>query len=414
MKKAITFLLAFSALLSLTACGGTTGTDTSKNTTEAITDPLTESQDTAPTTDAATTGKDDNMPLAYTVTDNRGDNGIDFILDFEAGRDLRILQMTDTQIQWLDGARPERFEPIKNTFFGNGVTDHETRVWQHMDRAVDVTKPDFIVLTGDNIYGEMDDSGTVWDELCTKMDSYGIPWLTVFGNHDNESAKGVQWQVDRLLASEHCIFRQGNVTGNSNYTVLLTQNGQPLNLMILFDTNGCVVKAGGEGLNPDNVDLDKVCQAYGPQDDQIAWIKASAEAAFDHLGVRVPVSMFFHIPPIQAAGAVDTKYPGKNGNISNSTMPFRPNQEGDLGEAREGLGGFYHPLFWSTAKEIGVTDMFVGHQHKVATSIVDDGIRITYGLKTGTYDYYSPAMLGCALATVSSEGSLSIQYFKHK
>ncbi|MBQ4065214.1 MAG: metallophosphoesterase, partial [Clostridia bacterium] len=303
--------------------------------------------------------------------------------------------------------------PIRATFFADGVTDHETRVWRHMDQAVEVTKPDLIVLTGDNIYGEMDDSGTVWDELCTKMDSYEIPWLSVFGNHDNESAKGVQWQVDRLLDSEYCIFKQGTVTGNSNYTVLLTQGGEPLNFMILFDTNGCVIKSHGEGMNPDNVDKDIVCSLYGPQDDQIAWMKSSAESAFASLGKHIPVSMFFHIPPMEVAHAVNIKYPEISAILGNSPMPFRPDLEGDLGEARELYGGFSHPLFWSTAKEIGVTDMFMGHQHKIATSIVYDGIRLTYGQKTGTYDYYHHSLIGSTLATLSEEdGSFAIAYFK--
>jgi hypothetical protein len=184
---------------------------------------------------------------------------------------------------------------------------------------------------------------------------------------------------------------------------------------MLFDSNGCVVKSYGEGMNPDNVDRDKVCSAYGPQDDQIAWMKSSAEAAFAHLGTRVPVSLAFHIPPLESAQAVNTNYPGKNDALASISVLFKPDLNGDSGEAREAYGGFYHPQFWSTAKEIGVVNMFVGHQHKIATSILFDGIRITYGLKTGNYDYHAKTLLGSTLLTVSSEnGTIGIQYFKYK
>ena len=144
------------------------------------------------------------------------------------GEDLVILQITDTQLQSLKGARnTTRRTQISNAFFANGLgRTHTQRVWRYADEAVERVKPDLIVLTGDNIYGELDDSGEMWLELIEKMDSYGIPWCVVFGNHDNESGKGVRWQVEQLEKSEYCVFRQGSVSGNSNYNLLIRQGGE--------------------------------------------------------------------------------------------------------------------------------------------------------------------------------------------
>ena len=47
--------------------------------------------------------------------------------------------------------------------------------------------------------------------------------------------------------------------------------------------------------------------------------------------------------------------------------------------------------------------MFMGHQHKVATSTFYDGIRLTYGLKTGTGDYHDRDMLGTTKITISQD-----------
>lgn len=342
--------------------------------------------------------------LTYTLKNNNGANGIDFEIDFASGRDIRLLQITDTQIQWLEGTRPKRLAPVSNAFFRDGITSHQVRVWQYVDEAVERTKPDIIVLTGDNIYGETDDSGVVWTELISKMDSYGIPWLIVFGNHDNESAKGVIWQTEMLEKAKNCIFKRGNTTGNSNYNLLIRQGGEAKYLLYMLDTNGCRVKTNDESLLPNNVDIDKLMQEQGLQMDQVVWMLTSANEAFEYAG-KVPVLTFLHIPPIEAAYAVNALYSDANANIIN----FHPSNQGDLGLALEQYGGFSSMNFWSILKNIGCTGIFVGHQHKIATSILYDGIRITYGMKTGTYDYHDPQLLGSVRITLSSD-DFSVTY----
>lgn len=47
--------------------------------------------------------------------------------------------------------------------------------------------------------------------------------------------------------------------------------------------------------------------------------------------------------------------------------------------------------------------MFAGHQHKNNTSVLFDGVRYTFGLKTGLYDYYDPESIGGVLITLSDE-----------
>ena len=349
----------------------------------------------------------DNL-TTYRVTDMGGEEGLDFIIDFPAGKDLTILQITDTQMQTMAGVRNEiRKIQVGNAFFSALPDDFEFRVWRYMDEAVDKSTPDLIVLTGDNIYGELDDSGEMWLALIEKMDSYGIPWCTVFGNHDNESGKGVQWQVEQLLASEYCIFRQGTMSGNSNYNLLIRQGGEAKYLFYMMDSNGCTTKPNnpGEGMMPDNVDIDKIQQAAGFRNDQIAWLNKSAKNIRKTHG-EVPVLLFYHIPVIDIAQIILQTYPS-----AGRTLPFSPDQEGDFGMAKEVISGVAGDRFWKTAKSIGCTGMFVGHQHKVATSIVCDNIRVTYGLKTGTYDYHDEDLLGATKITLSeSGGEFEVEY----
>ena len=62
-------------------------------------------------------------------------------------------------------------------------------------------------MTGDIIYGEFDDKGTSLINLINAMESFGIPWAPVFGNHEQESMKGADWQSEQLENAEHCLSR---------------------------------------------------------------------------------------------------------------------------------------------------------------------------------------------------------------
>ena len=374
-------------------------------------DPAENAQDaTDPVTDEGAEDKTETSDdlATYRVTDMQGEMGLDFMIDFPAGKDLTILQITDTQMQTMSGVRNEtRRIQVGNAFFSSLPDDFEFRVWRYMDEAVEKAKPDLIVLTGDNIYGELDDSGEMWLALIEKMDRYGVPWFTVFGNHDNESGKGVAWQVEQLEASEYCIFRQGGVSGNSNYNLLIRQGGEPKFLLYMMDSNGCTTKPNnpGEGMMPDNVDIDKIEQTAGFRTDQVTWMTDSAKSIRGTYG-KVPVLIFYHIPVYESVKAAYKIYPS-----ASSSMPFTPDQEGDLGMATEALVGVSSSRFWKSAKNIGCTGMFVGHQHKVATSIVCEGIRVTYGLKTSTYDYHDTELLGATKITLAEMGSeFAVEY----
>lgn len=421
MKKFCkTFLLSMLAVCTLctfSSCGGgksgeqeteTVNTETAKPSVESETAPTeTASEETTPPETAP-------APLTEPlVTPMNGENGIDFILEFPDGEEITVLQITDTQMQELSGVRNEnRRTQVGNAFFSHGIHDHETRVWRYMDEGVSNANPDLIVLTGDNIYGELDDDGSMWLELVAKMDSYGVPWLVVFGNHDNESGKGVLWQIEQLQNSEHCVFAQGSVTGNSNYNVVIKQGGEYKYLFYLLDTNGCSEKPHnpGEGMMPDNPDLAKIMQVGGVHDDQIQWMRESSASVFAEFG-NLPVMMFYHIPPVESAAAVSTLYSDSYFPDIIAYSPFAPDADGDFGFATEPLGGFnLGNGFFGAAKEIGCVGMFVGHQHKVSTSILYDGIRITYGLKTGTYDYHETDMLGTTKITIGTDNSFTVEH----
>ena len=416
MKTRRILLCLLALLLCLCGCDPTADEPASSaesaETPEAVTPAPTQSsaETPEPPTEADT---DPPAPKkTYTLTENGGEDGLDFIIDFPAGKDLTILQLADIQLQTLKGTRSaERRSQLSGAYFtgfpAGKRNDHEFRAWRYVEEAIEKAKPDLIVLTGDNVFGETDDSGKDWLEFVARMDSYGIPWCPVFGNHDNESGKGVLWQIEQLEQSEYCIFKQGTVSGNSNYNLLVRQGGEAKYLLYMMDSNGCKVRTdvAGAGLMPDNPDIDLIVQDAGFCDDQLVWMRNSGNAARKAYGT-VPSLLFFHIPDYSAWKCVKNTYGDEM-----DQFPFYPDREGDTGFALESLGGYDNGPFWGYAKEIGCIGMFVGHRHKVATSIVCEGIRVTYGLKTGTYDYHDESMLGSTKITLSeTAGEMAVEY----
>ena len=130
---------------------------------------------------------------------------IDFRLDFNLKRDIRILQITD--MQPVDPSQ-QRYDGRLNYFAYNTPYTKEMKYkseFYYLDKAIDENNPDLILITGDIVYGEFDDNGSNLIEFCEYMDSKKIPWAPIFGNHDNECKLGVTWQCEKFLNSKYSL-----------------------------------------------------------------------------------------------------------------------------------------------------------------------------------------------------------------
>lgn len=312
---------------------------------------------------------------------------------------FRILQLTDMQI--IDGAqqrRPDRLKPNEAVIWR--TENIERNGYRHIREAVERTSPNLIILTGDLVYGEFDDSGVQFDAFLTLMDSFGIPWAPVFGNHDNESARGIASQCDRLESAKHCLFLRGNVTGYGNYTVTLTQNGVPARILFMMDSHGC-----------SNAYEKEVRIPSGLKDDQIAWIK---QIIAEH--PAIPFFVCFHIPTQEFGEAL--VHAGYQPTIDTKEQPYLFSIEdfsrdnGDFGfKGNLILEKPFPDGFHAFLKKSSADGLFVGHHHNNAFCVSDDGIRYVFGLKTGTYDFHLPGKLGSTLITLNGteKGNFTVE-----
>lgn len=228
------------------------------------------------------------------------------------------------------------------------------------------------------------------------MDSFRIPWTAVYGNHDNESKIGIEKQCEFYSNGKYCMFKRGTVSGNSNFIIGISIDGELKRVMYMLDSHGVFRK-------PDILP------------DQIEYMKQKALILNKKYGTVSEGFMAFHIPVdcyIKAAYskgyATDEK---KFFNIGVDVNGF----DDDFGFDYEsgGSGGYIatNSNFDEFLKLANIKGVFVGHNHNSCTCIEYRGIKWVYGLKTGQYDYHIGGQIGGTLITVNNENNVLLRAF---
>lgn len=303
-------------------------------------------------------------------------------MSLEEDKEPVILQLTDTQI--IDSAQ-QRYDGRLGTDAANyWATDKmEDRCFSYLRETVEATDPDLILLTGDLVYGEFDDNGTAFVKLVEFMESLDIPWAPIFGNHENESKMGVDWQCQKLESAKNCLFKQRSLTGNGNYTVGIKQGNELKRVFFMLDSNGCGAMSSESLANGHS----KTTGGFGA--DQIALYTKTAQNVKEEWP-DAKFSFAFHIQP-QIFSAAYAKYGFTNSDTINNPInidALSNKAEGDFGYIGRDLKNPWDTDFsvYNGMKELGCDSIFVGHEHCNSASVVYDGVRFQFGQKSSTYD----------------------------
>jgi 3',5'-cyclic AMP phosphodiesterase CpdA len=247
-----------------------------------------------------------------------------------------------------------------DTHFRNGEPpDQQTTAL--MRAVLEAEQPDLVILNGDVIDGSFcQDPAASWMRAVAPVLARGLPWATVFGNHDDEGA------LDRrdLMALQRdlpgCLSQFGppSVTGVGNYVlpVWSAVGDRPAAHVYCLDSNAYAPPALG---------------GYGwIARDQIAWYTDAARAlAQRNGGAPLPALMFFHIP-----------------------LP----EHDEVWDFHPCAGVKYEPVccprintgLFAALYELGeVMGVFVGHDHVNDYIGALHGIRLGYGRGTGYNTY---------------------------
>ena len=366
----------------------------------------------------------DVQQYTLTLVDGHVVADVDYVINIDmTGKDsFTILNFADVQLGEADVRR----------------SNEEYRSFvESTARLVAAASPDLITMTGDQTNNG---SPYVVQAVGEVVDSYGIPWAPVFGNHDCDHAKNsLREQADVYQSFSNCLFREGPEglnrvleTGQDsigNYVVnLVTIDGSSFTVVrsLIFMNTGSTEKYNKSDYKGQRR-YGNLWYAYLNRN-QIEWYKQMVSSAQAYGGGSpVEVGIFVHIPVygyIYAASATmripadiyDTWLWTKGTRVISYEQSFRddvwlPGYEDSYGVMHDEICcPPYDEGMFAAMKGTGVTDFIVaGHDHANNFNIRYDGINFVYGMKTGKGSYYEDSMIGGTVITISADGSASFE-----
>lgn len=276
-----------------------------------------------------------------------------FAIRIPTDKDFRILQLTDLHLG-----------------FGFLSRGKDRLAMDAVKTIIEKSKPDLIVLTGDSIFPFLPKSGTLNNrkqayKLTEFMDSFEIPYTTVFGNHDCEmgSVCNKEELAEIFKKGKYCIFAEGRkkLTGVGNFLIELIDNSDKVLLsLVMLDSN----MYGEDGWFFGGFDRIR--------DDQADWCMERL-SALKQANPEMNAMAFFHMPPREFKEAYEKMKLGDKDVIY---------QHGSVAEKDEYFGiSRFDGTFFDKAVENGVIKwMFCGHDHLNTLSLIYKGIQLTYGM----------------------------------
>ena len=306
-------------------------------------------------------------------------------LNKKPGKDFVVLNLADIQL-------------------GDSALGKEgALVRENTDRIVKETKPDLITLSGDNAW-----STNAYIQMISMIDSYGIPWAPVMGNHDGQGCESEFWCAYNMMKAHNCLFRFGpKDMGYGNYIINIAENGNIIHTLYMMDTHSYIEDEGSLNGPVSNDNYDHL---WPNQFEWYAWAVDGIEALAGH---PVESTVIFHIPVVE----YKTAWEAATGTTTDSAAVRDADFIGEyadtsFGTRHEGVcSAPGNNGFFALIKEKGSTkNVICGHDHVNDYSILYEGVRLTYSLKDGPGCYWDPALNGGTTLTIDSNGTGTVAH----
>lgn len=316
------------------------------------------------------------------------------VINKKASENFRILHITDLHMlpnEWTEG--------------------HEVRksVIKTVNELVERVKPDLITHGGDFSGAEYPESYTKFAEF---LDSFDIPWTTVWGNHDNRCGEEVTRKyAEQFLNCRNFKYEHGpKELGNGNFVIGIKENSRLVHSLVLMDSHDRIEYTDNKG--------DKMKVYAFLTHKQMEWYKEIV-ARLNNIGCNSSTLMC-HTPIYGFKNVFIKVYNQLYDNPKN--IEYKDSINGEcwydcyrdkcFGVRYEGECSY--PVDDGVAdviKELGSTKLVVcGHDHVNCTCIEYDGIKYLYGLKTGRGSYFDERLNGGSVIEIDSNGNTLVRH----
>lgn len=337
----------------------------------------------------------------------------DFILEKDPKKDFVILTISDPQMLYA--------------WWHNEESDERNSLIYTLEELIKTTNPDLIVCTGDIA---ADGYAGVFKDLGGFFDSFGIPWTTVWGNHDY-TYKIAAWygmplnEMETLYSTgfENCLFKAGDPDmGSGNFTIGIRENGKFTEALFMMDSHTVQQYTDENG--------NEFWAEASINESQQKWYRNKVEE-MKLLGCND--SMIVTHQPLtghQKAYSAAIEYL----NVYESLLTPDSTKDGagwkdEYKDTSFGIGrmlssfcattvyGHIHPDdgMHDLIRDLGHTkNAICGHCHENNASVLFEGVRYTHGLKTGqganSYWTYDFGQNGGTVIRVGSDGVKDIYH----
>lgn len=302
------------------------------------------------------------------------------ILTKASDKDFTVLNLTDIHwdiVAWAPGN--EEYEMVVGT----------------IREVVRRTQPDLITISGDLSWGMAVES---YVAVAGLMDSFGIPWAPVWGNHDHEKEEVAQGAVAEFAKHPLCLFEDGDpALGSGNYTIAIQENGHTVAGLIMADTHK------GAHYVDENGEEGKTWGRLYPN--QLDWIKEQCKELNADTALIQHIPIYGYKEASQAAYRSGLDLNAMTLEESLSSACWNPGYEDSIGVQHEGICSYpQEEGALNACMEAGIKAIIVGHDHNNNWIINHKGIRLVFSLKTGPGCYWQPELNGGTVIKITSQG----------
>lgn len=302
------------------------------------------------------------------------------ILTKASDKDFTVLNLTDIHwdiVAWAPGN--QEYEMVVGT----------------IREVVRRTQPDLITISGDLSWGMAVES---YVAVAGLMDSFGIPWAPVWGNHDHEKEEVTRGAVAEFAKHPLCLFEDGDpALGSGNYCLLIQENGRAVAALLMADSH-----AGATYIDEAGVEQRGWAHLYP---NQLDWIKEQCKELNTDTLLIQHIPIFGYAEVSQAAYRSDVDLQALTVEESLSSACWNPGYEESIGIQHEGIGSYPRDEgALEACVDAGLNAMIVGHDHNNNWIIRHKGIRFVYSLKTGPACYWKPYLNGGTVIKITSQG----------